>query len=131
MRILITIFICLLSNHVLAQIDAYKCTVNHSSQLKENGETTPSDFSKMQVGKEFVVDKGSGRMTGELANHNSFGEPRVLDYGSTQQGFKVLTIYKPMISVEYLYIEEFSKNDKKPFMLIDGNIIYSGLCAPY
>lgn len=131
MKIICLVLAILLSGYAAADIDAYKCTVNSSGALKDNGDISPSDFSKMQVGKEFVVDKGTGRIKGGLSNDNAFGEPQVLDYGSSEQAFKVITIYKPMTTVKYLYIQEFNKSEKKPFMYIDGGYIYYGLCAPY
>lgn len=112
-------------------IDAYKCTVTDAKGLSDNGLLEPDEFSQMFPGKEFVLDKGTGRITGGLSNHNGNGQPEVLDYGSTEQAFKAITIFRPFVTVEYLYIEEFNRSNLKPFMLIDGAHIFTGICEPY
>ena len=73
-----------------ASADAYKCYVKNQKKLNDSGELV--DFwGEETVGvmtKEFVVDKQTGRMSGELKNHNAFGEPQVLDLGSARRAYK-------------------------------------------
>ena len=130
MRIILALLIVCGSNYAFA-IDAYKCTIDYTATLQDNGDIQESDFTKLWLGKEFVVDKGTGRIKGGLSNDNAFGKPQIIDYGSKEQAFKVLTIFKPSTTINYLYIEEFNENQEKPFMFIDGTNIFSGKCLPY
>lgn len=117
-------------NHAAAGIDAYKCRIYFSSDLQDDGVMRPSDFSKFYVGKEFIVDKETGRISGRISNHNASGQPQVLDYGSNEQAFKALTIYRPRISIDSIYIKEFQDSGEKPFLLMKGSTVYSGICMP-
>lgn len=111
---------------------AYKCTVSSTAGLNQNGKLSQTEFTKLSLASEFVVDKGTGRINGgKFSNHNSFGQPQVLEIGSSEQAFKALTIFKPNPMINYLYIEEFSEKNEKPFMFVDGSNIYSGICIPY
>lgn len=112
-------------------IDAYKCAVSQTGDLQDSGEISESNFTRLSNGNEFVVDKGTGRIKGGLSNDNAFGQPQVLDYGSSEQAFKVLTVFKPNITINYLYIQEFNESEEKPFMFVSGSEIYSGKCVAY
>jgi hypothetical protein len=109
---------------------AYKCHVSQVIKLSDDG--TLDDWDAFALNrKEFVVDRGTGRMTGAVTNHNMWGKPQVVDYGSHAQAFKVITVYKPMVSLDYLYVEEFADSTNKPFLFLTGNVVVSGLCASY
>jgi len=116
-----------------ASADAYKCYVKNHKTLSDSGELV--DFwGKETVGvmtKEFVVDKQTGRMSGELKNHNAFGEPQVLDLGGARQAYKVMTIYQPLTTVDFLYVQEFASGSKKPFFFTTGTMHHTGLCEHY
>lgn len=73
------------------------------NKLTSDGTLAHSDFSKFQAGKQFVVDKRSGQISGDITN--AYGEPQVLDSGSKQQAYKVLTVYRPKVYVGYLYVQ--------------------------
>ena len=107
---------------------AYQCVVKESKTLADNGLLENWAFG---LDAEFVVDKDTGRMNGGLTNHGVFGKPNVIDPGSNQQAFKVLTIYSGFPTVDYLYIELFAEGWPKPFIYRSGSNIYSGTCVPY
>ena len=121
----------LTSSAELFAIDAYKCKVDHAKTLGPSGQLEGSNYTNRFVGLEFVVDKYNGRITGGVSNHDAFTQPKVLDYGSGSQAFKVITIYQGFVSVKYLYIEEFSPKKQKPFIYIESNNVINGLCVPY
>jgi len=113
-----------------AQSD-YKCVVKTDSRLEDDGSTSSNGLT---VGEEFVVDRSTGVMIGAFRNSNNFHEgnkPHVLDYGSSQQAFKAITIFQPKVSVDYLYVQEFSSSSEKPFMFVTGSSTYTGLCTSY
>jgi len=130
MRIYLILLALSLPN-IAQAIDAYKCTIDYTAGLHDSGEIAPTSFSKLLQSKEFVVDKGTGRITGGVSNHSASGQPQVLDYGSDVQSFKVLTIFKPNTTVSYLYIKEFSDNQEKPFIFISASNVFSGKCVAY
>jgi hypothetical protein len=137
MKKLTTLILLFLSPFAVAQdepllsIDGYKCIVTDTKELSDNGNLEQSDFTVMYLNKEFVVDKGTGRITGGLSNHAGLAQPVVLDFGSSEQSYKALTIYKPYTTVKYLYIQEFNKTPAKPFLFIESGHIFSGTCEPY
>ena len=63
-------------------------------------------------------------------NHNDFAQPTVLDPGSSEQFFRVITVYQPYTSVDYLQIEEFADDEEKPFLFLDSpNTVVTGSCT--
>lgn len=130
MKINLFILLIIISNIALAG-GAYKCTINYTAGLKDDGQMSETAYSKLRLGREFVVDKGTGRMQGGLSNYNAYGQPKVLDYGSSNQSFKAITIYKPMTLVDYLYVQEFNDNREKPFLFLNGKDTFSGTCIIY
>jgi hypothetical protein len=108
--------------------EGYKCKVLMAKSLTKAGEMAKTGYSNIYVGKEFVVDINTGRMIGAISNGNHTAQPTVLDRGSKDQGYKVITIYKPFVSVDYLNVEEFTNSPEKPFMFIESSTVISGIC---
>ena len=113
--------------------DGYKCEPKQILSLGADGLLTADSTAKMlvQMNKEFFVDRTTGRMVGSkgFSNHNEgYGSPQVIDPGSVEQSFKVLTVYKPNVSVAYLEVKEFSAGNVKPFSFIGGGVVVSGTC---
>ena len=129
-RIALIFFIAFTNMEVIAlESNAYECTVGNSSvRLGDGGEFSRWTFRK---GKKFVVDKQSGRMLGALSNHNAFGNPKVIDRGSKDQAYQVITVFEPFTAINVLYVQEFQDGDNKPFSFTDGSITYAGLCRGY
>lgn len=86
------------------------CEVLDSKSLG-NGTLQSTDFSNLYIGNKFILDKKTGKMLGDLQNHNSNGEPTVLDYGSDKQNYKAITVYKPYTQVELIQVT-YDKNKK-------------------
>ncbi|MDB3923327.1 hypothetical protein N9359_04445 [Luminiphilus sp.] len=108
---------------------AYQCVVKDAKQLADDGTLESLDD---YLGAEFVVDRATGRMNGRLKNHGYFGEPTVIDPGSKDQAFKVITVHDAGFpAVDYLYVGSFAEGYEKPFLYIDGNKVFSGACKPY
>jgi len=80
------------------------------------------------IGQEFTVDRKSGKITGKYIGSTGFNA-EVLDSGSDKQSFKVLA-RNPwgFLHVLYLEIQEFHKEHRKPFLLVDASIVYAGTC---
>jgi len=112
-------------------IENYKCVIGKAYELSDSGDLKVSALAKGYIGAEFVVDKGTGRMIGLISNYNASGKPAVLDPGGNDQAFKVITVYKPKTTVDYLQVHEFRDEPKKPFLFVTNWTVLSGVCIPY
>src|SRR5687767_8101483 len=82
----------LLASRTSAANDGYKCTVIDGAQVTEDGTLEGDGWTDSYRKLEFVVGRRTGRINGSdaLTNHNTSGQPKVLDPGSAEQSFKVL-----------------------------------------
>jgi hypothetical protein len=55
------------SMSALAQASGYKCTIKHSLQLENDGSTQPHHSADVYRNKEFIVDRASGRVLGDIS----------------------------------------------------------------
>lgn len=110
-----------------AGLEGYVCTVVAFSRLTTDGSMT-SDAKDPIVGKEFTVDRKSGKIVGRYIGSTGF-DTQVVDGGSDKQSFKVFA-KNPwgFLHVLYLEIQEYQKGPRKPFLLVDGSVVYSGTC---
>lgn len=116
--------------------DGYKCVPKQILERLPDGTLGGGSTSSMlmRMNSDFVVDRVTGRMVGStgFSNYNEgYGVPKVIDPGSSEQAFKVLTVYSPYPSVAYLEIEEFREGKSKPFTFIGGGYIVAGTCEHY
>ena len=124
------LFLSLLIISNVALASDYKCTIESNRLLEKTGKLSNDSFSLK--GKEFVVNRKTGQTTGALSNHNTFGKPEVLDYGSKEQAFQTITIYHPIVSVDFLYVAEYEEGKIKPFLYVDAVLgVISGTCIEY
>ena len=124
----VALFICLCS--AASATSGFKCTVKAVGNLQDDG-THSHESVFTSIGDEFVVDRGTGRMVGRLTNHSIGGQPKVIDAGSAAQAFKVLTVFSPNVSINYLQINVYEGTYEKTFFFIEFNEYISGLCKPY
>ena len=116
------------STNVLA-VKNFKCSVQDAKKVSENGLLVSNNVTKIYIGREFVVDRESGKMIGEVTNHNSGFIPKVFDYLPSENGYKVVTTYSPHPSIDYLHIVEYVESLEKPFFYTTGSTIMSGKCV--
>lgn len=136
-KVLLSLFtlVSLMTNVQAYSGDAYKCTVHDAASVSSEGKLdTINGFVNIYKDKktEFVVDRKTGRILSKLiSNHNSFGNPEILDKGSKNQSFKVITIYKPFVQVDYLYIKSWVDSPDKPFYFLSMDGLVTGTCVDY
>ena len=127
----LTLIVALSLGHAnYASASAYKCVIEERLKLSNAGELE-SIKSGFYEGKDFVVDRATGRMSGILTNHGNFGQPEVKDYGSSDQAFKVVTEFSGNTMIDYLYVQEFVTQSDKPFIFVTMDETFSGLCRGY
>lgn len=119
--------ILLLSNGARAGIYDYKCTILDSSTVDESGKRKSAYLSNNE--KTFMVDRSKGVIIGSVLS-NSTATITILNKGSSQQSFMVLTKNGMFPAYSFLIIEEFKDSLEKPFHALDSfNKIYlTGIC---
>jgi len=135
-KVLLSMFtlVSLMTNVQAYSGDSYKCKVLDAVSLEGKGKLDKDGFGSLYVNPttEFIVDRGTGRMLNKLlTNHNMNGSPKVLDRGSKDQAYKVITIYEPFVQVDYLFIETYAETKQKPFYFLSGTSLLSGTCVDY
>ena len=110
--------------------DSYSCEVKSIRLLDEDGTAglVGERYQSRHLGSTFVIDRYTGRMLGQLKNHDGLDQPEVMDFGSDKQSLKVITTYGPYVYIDYLIVEIYVDALDKPFMFISSSTIYTGLC---
>jgi hypothetical protein len=107
----------------------YKCTIQHSLNLGQDGSTQPHPAAQSYLKKEFIVDRASGRMLGDISS-NLLWKHEVRDLGSDKDSYKsIYTTQPPYVHVRILQILEFQDGPVKPFLLIENTAMHTGTCA--
>ena len=122
-------FSLLISHSVLANEKTYRCEVLSDAYIKNNGELLITQDSP-RVGQEFAVVKKTGEVIGDVMD--SLRNPKVIASGSASNAYKVIWIQKAASKngafVDYLSIDVFVKDSKKPFGFFSGGLLMSGVC---
>src|SRR3990172_6357165 len=105
MKILLPIILLIFATTAHASKD-FQCTVSEAYELQESGKlSSGNDLTKIKIGKEFIVNRQTGQITGGgFVNTMSGQMPIVYDYLPQENGYKAITIYKPNHTVDYLQI---------------------------
>lgn len=111
--------------------DDYKCTVTGAFQVDAEGQQV-TQVLKSYVGSEFTVERHTGVMAGSLKN-SYVTTPVVIDHGSNDNAFKVVTTMKNEITSNayILTVEEFIEGHSKPFVFVMNADIYYGRCVHF
>lgn len=127
LRCIFTLLFLLPSSGLYAE-GTYDCTVKKVLSLSDEGfiEKTDGNYG---VGKRFIVDKSTGVMQGQLSNNGPFVKLEILNDGNAMQSFAAITKNRSTRLASYIYVQEFSKNNLKPFFYVDLHLIYSGTCS--
>ena len=131
LKILVTtiaIFVSFSANAIEIKAD-YKCIVKNASQLTDKGKSEEVESWRFYVGKEFVVERNSGVISGEQFKNNIASiEPTVFDH--FVNGYSVVASANEQV-VSYLQVNNFEKSKQKPFILIKTNVVLTGTCLSY
>jgi hypothetical protein len=114
--------------------NSFICTVLDAFTLGENGKIDQSsNVAKNALGKEFVVNRQKGQITGcGFVNTMTGQMPQVFDYLPSENGYKAITIYKPNFTVDYLQVNEYVESHQKPFVHKGAfGTTVTGLCRYY
>lgn len=110
----------------------YQCQVLGEYTVDQMGQIS-GDRKKLYLNSQFKISRKNGNMSGVIGN-NLYRRKQVIDAGGPLQSFKVLSISKEISSstnsknVLFLNVEEFAQSDNKPFFMVNGDSILSGVC---
>ena len=116
---------------------AYTCEVSHVYTLGKNGalETHPdSELEKMVKKSPFSVSRETGALTGNSTSLDTSlaKSTRVINRGSGKNSFEAIADFGDFKNgnhpYQFLTVEEFQKEAVKPFVLMGGLGIVTGLC---
>lgn len=94
-------------------------------EIKIMQKAVMDNLSEQAIDKEFVVDIKNGILRGFLDNNRN-SKPFVLSYGSDSGSYKSLS--HSSYSVYSLIIEQYSINERKPFIYSINSLVIMGFC---
>jgi hypothetical protein len=107
----------------------YQCSVQQAAEVDATGKMKTYKPSPQLS---FAVSRRTGAIIGAPFSNTispATTNVQVIDYGSKEQSFKVLSVYKgTFTNADYLIIEEFSESQEKPFRGMSMSSIYTGTC---
>ena len=113
----------------------YRCRIERIT-MPGAPKSSTEFWQKAYEGKEFTVDRQTGIMAGTL-KMSSTTKPLVIDTGSDQNSFKVVTTMRrdqgagAGSNVYVLVIREFAKGSGKPFLFVDNEDTFAGTCEHF
>lgn len=132
LQVQVLLIFMLLPSTAYAGPYSYECEVYGEYVYSTYGELTPE--KKIYFGEKFNVERKSGVVLGGSVGNSSYPTKTVIDMGGKEQSYKLLWVSKEVDDTNggknavYLSIEEFNENFLKPFTLVVGSTVLSGLC---
>ena len=125
------LFICLMFISINAHpvFDAFSCAIRQVQVASNDGLLVDRADYQYLVHQEFNVDKNTGTIIGAFVTDNIKKQATVIDYGSTNQAFKVIIAHYPKTTVDLLLIDTHVTNRQKPFVFIVLGSVFTGLCV--
>ena len=111
----------------------YQCVIERLESAEVPSEKLRAYRERLYVGKQFSVDRASGRMLGALSN-SYVTNPQVIDWGSKGNSYKVVTTLRLHegagrgSNVYVLTINEYVTGVEKPFVFLENDDVYFGKC---
>lgn len=109
----------------------YRCAVRTELSLEGDGNIKPYP-RPIEMGKLFSVDRVSGKVISAPLRNLTAAEVKVLNRGDKDHTFELLSVSSPNFgkaTTDFLVIQEFVKNKKKPFVAVTSSgEVYSGIC---
>lgn len=130
--LMLCMFCCVFSQGILAGDKSYHCVISDQLLLAEDG-----SFDKLSdntlVGKRFSIDRNTGYMTGpeNTSLLLSGQKTTILAHGNADNSFVMDSVAPARaggVHLTTVRVDEFKKSVKKPFLIVSGAYILSGLC---
>lgn len=124
---------CFLSTIANADPYTYSCEINGEYSFDKQGQLVPQNL-KIYLGQKFNVERKSGVVLGGGVGNSSYPTKKVLDPGGKEQSYKLIWISEDVVgtnggkNIGYMNIEEYNAKRQKPFSMIVGSGVLTGLC---
>ncbi len=131
-----SIFLLIVNSSALFAGDDYKCVIERLYFAREIEGDLKSSYETHYLGKEFAVERRSGVTSGALKN-SFVNTPIVVDYGSPENGYKVVNYMKleegagAGTNIYALNILEYKEGPKKPFVFLINSEVFFGTCVHF
>ena len=133
MRLLALLIASLLASLSYAGGYSYSCEITGEYKYGSDGQLVPDD-RKIYLGQQFNVERKTGVVLGAGVSNSSYPTRTVIDVGGKQQAYKLIWTSKEVAGTNggrnavYLSVEEYNESDVKPFSMIVGSQVLSGVC---
>ncbi|MFT4756956.1 MAG: hypothetical protein ACI91R_001606 [Vicingaceae bacterium] len=107
----------------------YKCTIKNANQITKDGKPAEVESWNFYLGKEFTVERKSGVISGKQFKNN-IASIKPIVYDHFANGYSVIAATNDQV-YSYLQVNNFEESQKKPFILIQTNVVLTGICSPY
>lgn len=115
-----------------AAVNGYQCLISEQLLLEENGalKRPPEPYL---IGQRFAVDRNTGRIVGPEQGMWQFDNHKitVLARGNADNSFIVDSVgpsHGDGVHATHLRIVEFAPSKSKPFVVLSGSLVASGVC---
>ena len=114
----------------------FKCTISVVISAPKLPPAQQAFLDSTYVGKEFTVERQSGRMAGALKVLSPV-TPQVIDLGDKDSGFKMVATMRRAqgaghgTAIYSLAINTFDDAPAKPFLFTNNATAYVGTCLPF
>ena len=131
---LILLWSCLVlgGQPAIAAANSYQCVIAEQQMLENNG-TLKRPPQPYLIGKRFAVDRNTGHIVGpeqalwQLEDH----KVTVVARGNKDNSFIVVSVGPARgdgVHATMLQVEEFTESKSKPFIVLSGSQVTSGVC---
>jgi hypothetical protein len=131
MKYILAVLVMTFSMQAFSGKFGYECVVESSYRVSGEGELIRNSTMVFE-GEKFSVS----RETGEVAGFQAVSSMRakqlsVINQGTSEMSFKSIALFShPNVGgeINVIEIEEFVESDEKPFVMMRGVTIFSGIC---
>ena len=116
------------------QFKAFKCNVLDTVGVNKDGRLDDkSGWVHLYKGKEFIVDRETGRVLGKIINNFDVNySPEVISKGSSKVPFKAINLYnKSYDHISYLQVDTRFDYHPYPFHFYTERGFVTGTCVRY
>ncbi|WP_152682751.1 hypothetical protein [Caenimonas sp. SL110] len=114
----------------------YRCKIDRVATAEANPSRGSTTIRNSYIGREFTVERRTGLMAGALKNAY-VTKPDVIDVGSDRNSFKAVTTMRLQQGAGYgtnvyvLVVDEFVRSTNKPFVFLENDDLYFGICVHF
>jgi hypothetical protein len=112
---------------------SYECEIKSVQQLSDEGFLVEG-LPIYKVGDSFHIERATGVVLGGGIGNSSYPVRQVLDPGSAESGYKLLTLSNTVPGTDgsrnaiYIEVKEWAEAFIKPFVVFTGTHVIAGAC---